>query len=808
MTRSYQQRSIAGTMALVMAYGPLLAAAGSTDAFAQTAQNTTYQYSYDAQGNLLQVTDPLNRTANQSVDALNRVKQRLLQPAVAGGARPAINLTYDGLDQVATVSDPRALVTAYTTDGLGNQTALASPDTGSSGSTYDLAGNTLTSTDARGKVTTYTYDVLNRLTSATYASGTPSVYEYDGGPGGAPNAIGRLTKITDESGQTLYSYDQLGRVLSKMQTTSLVAGSLARTVSYAYDNVGRLASLTYPSGARVNYGYDSTGKVNSLSLNPPVASGGTDLAVTTILLDQISYAPFGAVQSWVWGNNTSTAPNVYARNFDLDGRVTSYPLGNGQAAVPGLLRTLTYDAASNITAITHTGNATAGNYDQQFGYDGLDRLVSFSRASGSQGYAYDANGNRSQIVYGASTYANSISATSNRLNTTAGPLPAKANLFDNAGNLTSDGTITYGYSDRGRLSSSVNAGVNTSYLYNAVGQRVSKSSPLAASGSTVYAYDEAGKVLGEYTGDGAVAQETVFLGDLPVVIIKPAAGTSGALVHYVYADHLNTARVITSAATGETVWRWDNVDPFGAEQPNENPAAQGNFVYNARFPGQLFDKETNTHYNYYRDYDPQTGRYIQSDPIGLGGGVNTYSYALGNPIRYSDPTGLVVVVDDAVILGGIAITAACAASSGCRKAISDAAASAARGARAAGSMCLDLASRARNWFENSGGGPKVPPNLQPNTNPPQSPNIPNDWESRPGRNGGEVYYPPGTDPATGENIRVMPPGSTPVPGLEDGYWIWTNGAKQPIDPSTGKPGGKGQTHVPLPPGGVPPPRRP
>jgi len=94
------------------------------------------------------------------------------------------------------------------------------------------------------------------------------------------------------------------------------------------------------------------------------------------------------------------------------------------------------------------------------------------------------------------------------------------------------------------------------------------------------------------------------------------------------------------------------------------------------------------------------------------------------------------------------------------------------------------------------------------SNPPQAPVIPSGWVSRPGRNGGEIYFPAGTDPAKGEHIRVMPPGSSPVPGYEDGYWRWQNSGKQPMNPSTGKPGiGQGDTHVPLPPDSLPPVRR-
>lgn len=109
--------------------------------------------------------------------------------------------------------------------------------------------------------------------------------------------------------------------------------------------------------------------------------------------------------------------------------------------------------------------------------------------------------------------------------------------------------------------------------------------------------------------------------------------------YYIDVDHLNTPRAVTNS-TGTAVWTWDNVDPYGANVPNENPGGLGAFAFNLRFPGQYFDKETSTHYNYFRDYDPAVGRYVESDLIGLDGGVNTYSYVENNPLSYVDPYGL------------------------------------------------------------------------------------------------------------------------------------------------------------------------
>jgi len=208
--------------------------------------------------------------------------------------------------------------------------------------------------------------------------------------------------------------------------------------------------------------------------------------------------------------------------------------------------------------------------------------------------------------------------------------------YDNVGNATADGTATFTYNDAGRMVSATKASVTTSYALDALGERVKKTT----SGSSRYfVYDESGRLTGEYDNAGNLIEETVWLGDLPAATLRPNG--AGVDVFYVHTDHLGAPRKISRPSDNVVVWRWDG-DPFGTTAANQDPDGDSNpFAYGLRFPGQYFDVETGLHYNYLRDgYDSATGRYTQSDPIGLEGGINTYSYVAEDPISTIDPLGL------------------------------------------------------------------------------------------------------------------------------------------------------------------------
>ena len=553
-------------------------------------------YTYDGNGNLKVTRDPIGNSTTNSYDALNRLTQ-VLDPATK-----TIKYAYNGNNTLVQVTDPRTLNTVYSTNGFGDTLQVNSPDTGVTTTTFDPAGRLATKQDARGTLATYTYDDIGRVILETYTGGGSISYTYDQGTYGK----GRLTSVQDAA-TTNFTYEAHGRVTQKTQ----IVGTVNRSVGYHYDAYGRLDQLTYPSGMIVVFGY-TNGRVASIR------------AVGQGVLSGAIYSPFGPVKSWTWGNS-----QAYVRGIDLDGRVTSYPRNANY-------QTLGFDKASRIISLTDSNNPTL---NQGYGYDVLDRLTSDTQFNGGtqpvRGYTYDPTGNRlTSTVTGILPTSYTTASTSNRLINTSGGQVATYS-YDAMGNIQSDGSRAFVYKASGRMSSVTVSGQTTSYTINAFGQRVRK---VTGAVTTIFVYDEGGRLLGEYDGSGNQIAEHIYFNGMPVAVMKLVAGNPK--VYQVYPDHLGTPRAIIDPAVAQPVWHWHNIDPFGGNLANENPAGLGRFKYSLRFPGQYYDAEVGLHYNYYRDYDPTIGRYQESDPIGLAAGVNTYAFVEGNPISFVDPRGL------------------------------------------------------------------------------------------------------------------------------------------------------------------------
>ena len=558
------------------------------------AQNQTTNYYYDYNDNLSRITDPNYNSTYRYFDTMNRLGQTY----DAGGG--STTFTYDPKGRLASVRDARYLTTSYVNNGLDLPQTITSPDSGVTTKTFDPAGNVLTSTDARGATTSYQYDALNRVVRQTLANGNIIAFQYDQGNFG----IGRLTGMTDTAGTTSWGYNRHGLVNFKQQTV----GGVTSTTSRTYNQIsGQLATTTYPSGSTIFYAYDANGRVSGLGYQPP--GGGA----TANLITQIKYQPFGPVASWVEGNGAS-----YSRSFDADGRIASLTLPAGDAIA------LSYDAASRITGITETGFSA-----KSFSYDSVDRVTGYSNGTTTLSYSYDSVGNRTG--FSSTTPSLSLSylyaSTSNRLLSVSGS-SIESYSYDAAGNVLTQATpaanYSFAYNVRNRMSQSTLGGIVTNYAVNGLGERVAKT-PVGGAQVT-FLYDEAGHMVGRYNPSIAY-EETVYLGDLPVAVLEPGGP------FYIAPDHLGAPHQLTNSAGG-VVWLWDH-DPFGNGQSTGALAS-----YKARFPGQFADSETGLHYNYFRDYDPRTGRYVESDPIGLAGGVNTYGYVGGNPVGAIDPDGL------------------------------------------------------------------------------------------------------------------------------------------------------------------------
>ncbi|MCD2345047.1 hypothetical protein LRH25_32555, partial [Ideonella azotifigens] len=446
-------------------------------------------------------------------------------------------------------------------------------------------------------VATYAYDDLGRLTAISYVNGTTSgvgsQFYYDGSTATVPstsanNSTGQLSSFTDESGSTVYTHDGFGRVLTKTQTVATSPARsfvLKQTWGEANANeLGKLKTQSYPSKTRVTYSYYADGRLKTIGINPIKTDGSaTDTANSVTVLNNLKYTGLNDVQGWTWGS-TATA---YTRGFDANGRLKSYPLGNpaGTGTAAGLIRTLSYDDAGRISGYTHTDGAGVAQpaYDQSFNYDGLDRLKQQQQASTTNGYDYDLSNNRVSQTVAGSTYANTIASGSNRVTVETGPNGTTNFTYFATGQVKADGTNTFTYSSRGRMAS-VKIGTDTvQYRYNALEQRVSKTGPTTRvdGGARYYAYDEQGHLIGEYDASGNPVYEVVYLGDTPVaLIIQTRTTTNGVLsvqtsVSYVYADHLDTARVVARASDHAIQWRWDQAEAFGNSAPNENPSALG-----------------------------------------------------------------------------------------------------------------------------------------------------------------------------------------------------------------------------------------
>jgi RHS repeat-associated protein len=570
-------------------------------------QTTTY--AYDSNGNVVSITDALGRVTQQVFDPLNR-KTQVTEPN--GGVT---TIGYNQLDEVNAVTDPMGHTTTYVEDGFGDVIEEISPDRGTTVYTYNIGGLLTQKVDAAGVVTNHSWDFLDRLATTTYP-GNPAenvTYTYDQGP----NGIGRLTGVSDAAGSLTRTYNLRGLVTRETRTS----GAAMLSTGYTYDLANRLVTITYPSGLVVAYSRDDMGRITAVNATNPTTS------LSTPVVSAIATLPFGPRNSLTYGDGA-----VEARSYDLDYRLTNLAASWGSP-----LQNLTYAYDANDNVLSISDGVTPGN-SQSFTYNNVNRLNQATGGYGGLAYTYDLVGNRltqtTTIGSTSSTQTYGYDAASNRLlqTTLPGSTPPHQFAYSPTGNavqdLRSGVPYTLSYNQANRLAAFASGGNSLgAYAYDAFGRRLTKA---VSAGTTLYQYDLAGHLIEESdvtAGPPTVRADYVYLDDQPVGFYIPGSG-----MLFYHSDRLGTPQLVTDASKG--------IDWIGNYQPFGPVTISASITQNLRLPGQYADAEIGWSHNGARTYAQGLGRYIESDPIGLKGGLNTYAYAGGNPVKMIDPFGL------------------------------------------------------------------------------------------------------------------------------------------------------------------------
>jgi RHS repeat-associated protein len=315
-------------------------------------------------------------------------------------------------------------------------------------------------------------------------------------------------------------------------------------------------------------------------------------STNTTYAQNAAYAPFGPLKTYIAGNGL---PII--NQYDTDYQLTTLKAG----AVVN--RDYQNDETGNVTQISNMGVLPVSSPE-------------------TMAYAYQNNNNQ-------------LTQAINGTNTTYG-YNAAGNLITELKN-TVTRTYTYNYSQR-LVSVTEDSSTLGQYTYDALGRRTKK---IAGGVTTLYLYDQTGLLIAEYDGSGTWQKDYVYLNSQPLAMI---VASSPENVYYYHNDHLGTPQVMTDS-TGTVVWA-ATYEPFG-----KATITVEQITNNLRFPGQYFDAETGLHYNYYRNYYPKLGRYIETDPVGLdefGDNLGTlnhlYVYVLSNPVNWFDIFGLKRIV--------------------------------------------------------------------------------------------------------------------------------------------------------------------
>lgn len=610
----------------------------------QEAQRLTTLYAFDAVGHAVGVTDPLARTTQSAYDGLSRLVTTI--DALGGNTTYA----YDARDNLKTLTDANHHAISFTYDKVDQVKTEARPLGQTITYDYDEVGNLTTRTNPMGERQVYGYDDARQCTSeALYPanSQTPSQnisYTYDG-----RGLLTGYVQTGDTASSATYVYDEKGQQRDETVSYGTGASAFTKTLHYEYEPNGQKKKLVYPDGSEQVSSYDHSKlatitirdtAIQYQSYNWQVASKVAMPGVVRTLSYDGMERPL-EIRSQTIGTGTSDAPNGpivmdYKYQYDAAGNVAQRTTEDGDYVY-------TYDALNRIagavppSALQQSASNPSGLPIEQYTYDAAHNRLSSAHQPGP--WAYDSNDRLSNYGIGPDqqtyTYDLNGSVIHQKTGDPSAPTRARDLVYNAVERLTEIDD---------------NGGVTAKYQYDPLGRRIRKETN---EGVTWFQYSDEG-LIAEYGADGALRRTYGWIPDntwgTEPLWLADVSGSAWSMNVY-HSDKLGTPQRLTGPA-GTLTWEASS-EAFGKQSVSvaqvRNPIS---------LPGQYSDSESDNSYNYLRDYQSVTGRYLESDPLPtqtraslylarstgldaleLDTGSNPYAYVNGNPISEMDAYG-------------------------------------------------------------------------------------------------------------------------------------------------------------------------